>query len=120
MFQYEKLDPENDWVKLAALHCGMWRRSSMRPSLSTMGTRLIRHGWSWEALADSSVTELQQSVAGQAREQPILAISHRHEGIRAMPVRGIHPGCIPETVQRGRPDGHPRSLHSKAGDRENG
>ena len=100
IFPYGKLDPENDWVKLAALV--PWEIAEER-----------------YAAADSAAAEMQRPMAGEAHwRKPVSAIFHRHEGVRAVSVRGVHAGSVPETVQRGGPGSNSGGVCPKSGDRE--
>ena len=119
VFPYGKLDPENDWVRLAALV--PWDGADER-----YAARFVNNGppahparMALGALLIPRRLKCSGPMAGEAhRREPVPVIFHQHEGVRTVSVRGVHAGGIPETVQRERSGGNSGGICSQGGDSE--
>ncbi len=72
MSPYGKLDPENDWVKLAALVPWDVAEERYAARFVNKATRLIRHGWHWALLIQRRLKCSDQWLVKHVGENPHL------------------------------------------------
>ena len=100
VFPYGELDPENDWVKLAALV--PWDTAEERYAAQFTDTGAPLPSGAGIA-AHSATAEVQRPVAGEThRRKSISAILHWDERVWTVSLRSVHTGGVSETVQRRR------------------
>lgn len=96
VFPYGNLDPENDWVKLAALV--PWDTAEERYAAQFVNNGAPVPGGIGVA-AHPAAAEMQRRMAGEAhRRESVSAILHRDEGVRSVPLWRVHASGVPEAV----------------------
>ena len=103
VFPYGEMDPENDWVKLAALVLvGYGGGAICRAVRQQRSTGTPVPGGAGIA-GDPATAEVQRPVAGETyRRKSVSAIFHWDERVWSVPFRSVHFGGVSETVQRRR------------------